>query len=181
MRLDFVSQLSMSVRPLGMMTRFDKTTPRQLAHLADNHAKQTQKAIDLYEKVLKPMGWVTTKKLEWALGYADTNCTAFLRKLQELGHVESRPKGGAAVYVRNRGREWKWKENGMTPEMKNWIDGASYEELLKKWDSDPTDSPIYNPQYAVSVYYVKAMKRKAGELNVTTLNEIKARLSRKPT
>ena len=69
----------------------------------------------------------------------------------------------------------------MTPEIKNWIDGASYEELLKKWDSDPTDSPIYNPQYAVSVYYVKAMKRKAGELNVKTLNDIKARLNRKPT
>jgi len=46
--------------------------------------------------------------------------------------------------------------------IKDWIDGASYAELLAKWHSLPKDSPILNPQYAVSVYYMKAMKTKSG-------------------
>lgn len=45
-------------------------------------------------------------------------------------------------------------------DIKQWIDGASYEELSTAWDKLPKDSPILNPQYAVSVYFVKSMKQK---------------------
>jgi len=43
-------------------------------------------------------------------------------------------------------------------EMKEWIDNASYEQLLSKWRSAPAGSPFF--QGEVGDYYSKVMAKK---------------------
>jgi hypothetical protein len=47
----------------------------------------------------------------------------------------------------------------MTPaQMKAWIDGASYQQLLSKWRFEPVGSPWFRDE--IGDYYTAAMKRK---------------------
>lgn len=46
----------------------------------------------------------------------------------------------------------------MTPEQKEWIDKASYQELLKKWRFEPAGSPWF--QGNAGDYYIKVMEQK---------------------
>ena len=46
----------------------------------------------------------------------------------------------------------------MTPEQKSWIDGASYEELLRKWRFAPSGEPMF--QGDTGDYYQKVMNEK---------------------
>lgn len=46
--------------------------------------------------------------------------------------------------------------------MKDWIDTASYEELLTKWRFAPSDSPWF--QGEVGVYFGKVMSKKKEEV-----------------
>ena len=43
-------------------------------------------------------------------------------------------------------------------ELKKWIDGASYEDLLRKWRSAPAGSPFF--QGETGDYYAKVMAQK---------------------
>ena len=46
-------------------------------------------------------------------------------------------------------------------DMKKWIDGANYYELLSKWRHAPVGSPWF--QGEIGDYYSDAMKRKRAE------------------
>jgi len=43
-------------------------------------------------------------------------------------------------------------------EMRQWIDGASYEELLRKWRHAPAGSPYFRGE--IGKYYAEKMKEK---------------------
>lgn len=45
--------------------------------------------------------------------------------------------------------------------MKEWIDNASYQELLGRWRSAPAGSPWFQDE--VGQYYSEAMKKKRSE------------------
>ena len=47
----------------------------------------------------------------------------------------------------------------MTKEQKNWIDNASYEQLLKKWRFAPTGDPYF--QNECGKYFGKIMNEKS--------------------
>lgn len=47
-------------------------------------------------------------------------------------------------------------------EMKQWIDGASYEQLLHRWRFSPTGSPWF--QGEIGAYYKKVMFSKKEEV-----------------
>jgi len=47
-------------------------------------------------------------------------------------------------------------------EMKAWIDGASYEELLRRWRFAPSGDPIF--QGETGDYYTKVMAKKREEI-----------------
>ena len=47
-------------------------------------------------------------------------------------------------------------------ECKNWIDNASYEELLRKWRFSPSGSPFFEGE--VGDYYKEVMFRKRDEV-----------------
>ena len=47
-------------------------------------------------------------------------------------------------------------------EMKQWIDGASYEQLLSKWRFAPSGDPIF--QRPMGDYYKEVMDRKKAEV-----------------
>jgi len=49
-------------------------------------------------------------------------------------------------------------------QMKEWIDKASYEQLLKKWRFEPPGSPWF--QGEVGEHYAKVMSRKKQEIGV---------------
>lgn len=50
----------------------------------------------------------------------------------------------------------------MTEEqMQNWIDSASYEQLLSKWRFEPVGSPWF--QGDIGQYFAKAMQKKREE------------------
>lgn len=46
----------------------------------------------------------------------------------------------------------------MTPDIKQWIDSASYEQLLEKWRTAPVGSPFFQDE--AGKYYSKIMKEK---------------------
>lgn len=50
----------------------------------------------------------------------------------------------------------------MTPEEKNWIDNASYEELLRKWRRAPSGSDWFIGK--TGQYYKKVMFQKRDEV-----------------
>ena len=51
----------------------------------------------------------------------------------------------------------------MTPaEMKAWIDGATYEQLLRKWRFDPPGSPWFMGE--MGDYFAAVMARKGEEI-----------------
>lgn len=52
----------------------------------------------------------------------------------------------------------------MTPGEKNWIDNASYEELLEKWRRAPWDSPWFKGK--TRTYFYKAMEKKRNEFGI---------------
>ena len=45
----------------------------------------------------------------------------------------------------------------MTQEQQDWIDGASYEDLLRKWRFEPIGSPWFTDKCAT--YFESAMRR----------------------
>ena len=47
--------------------------------------------------------------------------------------------------------------------MKNWIDNATYEELLYKWRFEPSDSPWFQDE--IGEYYSAVMSKKRNEDN----------------
>lgn len=49
----------------------------------------------------------------------------------------------------------------MTEEQKAWIDGASYEDLLRKWRFAPVGSPWFIGE--VGIYYGKVMAKKRSQ------------------
>jgi len=49
----------------------------------------------------------------------------------------------------------------MDEQIKNWIDNASYEQLLSRWRFEPGGSPWF--QGETGDYYVEAMKKKKEE------------------
>ena len=51
------------------------------------------------------------------------------------------------------------------PEMKEWIDNASYEQLLSKWRMAPSGSPFF--QGEIGDYYSKAMAEKKATVGHT--------------
>jgi hypothetical protein len=48
--------------------------------------------------------------------------------------------------------------------MKDWIDNASYEELLRKWRFMPAGDPFF--MGGVGGYYVKRMEEKYKEIGI---------------
>lgn len=48
-------------------------------------------------------------------------------------------------------------------QMKNWIDNATYEELLRKWRFTPSGDPMFEGE--VGAYYAKVMGIKRGDLS----------------
>lgn len=50
----------------------------------------------------------------------------------------------------------------MTPDQKEWIDTASYEELLRKWRYAPVGDPMF--QDDTGQYYSKQMAEKRKEI-----------------
>ena len=47
-------------------------------------------------------------------------------------------------------------------EMKEWIDNASYEQLLSKWRTAPSGNPFF--QGEIGEYYSKVMAEKRAEV-----------------
>lgn len=47
-------------------------------------------------------------------------------------------------------------------EMKAWIDGASYEELLRRWRFAPSGSLLF--QGEIGKYYEEVMRKKRNEI-----------------
>lgn len=47
-------------------------------------------------------------------------------------------------------------------EMKEWIDKASYEELLRKWRFAPSGDPFFHKE--MGIYYSMAMAKKQKEV-----------------
>ncbi len=47
-------------------------------------------------------------------------------------------------------------------EMKKWIDEASYEDLLRRWRTEPSGTPFF--QGEMGDYYAKVMARKRHEV-----------------
>ena len=47
-------------------------------------------------------------------------------------------------------------------QMRDWIDAASYEELLRRWRNAPAGNPFF--QGEVGTYYSAAMARKRSEV-----------------
>ena len=90
-----------------------KTAPKaphpRLQNLLLGGPSQTPAAIERYRKAMQGRGWRTQRQIENSLGYATTVSTAFLKKLLDLGYVERRNKGGAEVFSRRIGFEWRWK------------------------------------------------------------------------
>lgn len=50
----------------------------------------------------------------------------------------------------------------MTEEQKNWVDNASYRDLLAKWRFAPSGDPMF--QGDVGAYYAKVMAQQRAEL-----------------
>ncbi len=50
----------------------------------------------------------------------------------------------------------------MSPEQKAWIDGASYEDLLRRWRFAPAGDPMF--QGETGTYYQDVMARKRKEV-----------------
>jgi hypothetical protein len=50
----------------------------------------------------------------------------------------------------------------MTKEQKEWIDTASYEDLLRRWRFAPTGDPLF--QNEVGDYYAEVMRRRRNEV-----------------
>lgn len=50
----------------------------------------------------------------------------------------------------------------MNPEIKKWIDEATYEQLLSKWRNAPCPSPFFNGE--TGVYYREVMVKKRDEV-----------------
>ena len=48
-------------------------------------------------------------------------------------------------------------------EMKNWIDNASYEELLRKWRFDPSGPGFF--QGEIGLYFQQKMSEKKNKLS----------------
>jgi len=51
----------------------------------------------------------------------------------------------------------------MTPEQKEWIDNASYEQLLHKWRFAPAGDPFFSVD--TGIYYEEVMQRKKQEVD----------------
>jgi hypothetical protein len=45
-------------------------------------------------------------------------------------------------------------------EMKDWVDNASYDELLSKWRFAPVDDPFFRADTGITDYYSNAMSIK---------------------
>jgi len=56
------------------------------------------------------------------------------------------------------GTDW-WGVSDMTPEqMMAWIDGASYEQLLRKWRHEPAGNPFFVGD--VGLHFSQVMEQK---------------------
>lgn len=53
------------------------------------------------------------------------------------------------------------RKNFMTPEQKNWIDNASYEQLLERWRFEPLGSSFF---IEVGDYYGEVMSKRREEV-----------------
>lgn len=49
-------------------------------------------------------------------------------------------------------------------EMKQWIDNASYEELLRKWRFASAGDPFFRSDTGVGEYYAQRMAEKKAEI-----------------
>ena len=50
----------------------------------------------------------------------------------------------------------------MDPKIKNWIDNASYEQLLARWRHAPVGSPYFQDE--TGDYYKKVMKERKAQV-----------------
>lgn len=50
----------------------------------------------------------------------------------------------------------------MTEEQKNWIDNASYQDLLRKWRFAPSGDPMFQDE--AGKYYTEVMAKQRAEL-----------------
>lgn len=82
----------------------------RLKHLEALHTAQYDRAVARYRAVLSGKGWCSTGQIECLLGVGETVANAFLRKLVKQGVIERRPRDGEDKYVRNRGWEYRWKQ-----------------------------------------------------------------------
>jgi len=83
-------------------------SPKQLAHLKNNHKLQFERGLNKYRSLLQGRDWLTTQQLENIVGANASGPNAFLRKLKRLGYMENRPRGGTEKYYKNRGWDWRW-------------------------------------------------------------------------
>ena len=51
----------------------------------------------------------------------------------------------------------------MTDEQKQWIDNASYEDLLEKWRNSPAGDPMFNDEPTFS-HYTATMRQRRAEI-----------------
>ena len=83
-----------------------KGRPWVAKNLARGPKCMTEKALARYKAAL-PV-WTTTSQLEMRLGMSPTSANTTLRRFLALGLIERRPRDDKP-YQRNRGWEWKWK------------------------------------------------------------------------
>jgi hypothetical protein len=62
----------------------------------------------------------------------------------------------------------------MIEEQKEWIDSASYEDLLRHWRLAPTGDPLF--QNEVGDYYAEVMKRKRNGMSSEEYTTISKRI-----
>ena len=97
--------------PAKNMNTARKQSQNQIDNIYKAHEKHTNKAIDRYRAAMIGKGWMTTAKVEMAIGCAATTANPFLRKLfNELKLIERRPRDGKP-YNRRAGWEWRWTTN----------------------------------------------------------------------
>jgi len=55
--------------------------------------------------------------------------------------------------------------------MKEWIDNASYEELLRKWRFAPAGDPFFRSDTKMGAYYSKVMAEKKKHINAAVASK----------
>jgi len=56
-------------------------------------------------------------------------------------------------------------------QMKEWIDNASYRELLRRWRFSPAGDPFFRNDTEIGDYYSKVMNEKKKHVNAVAVSK----------